>query len=407
MTHGRMKNTNSRAASLMARVSSAIAARNLLPAAAADEIGVTLNTLQRHLIGEHVRSDSQRKYEDWLAGRRRRRVFREPVMMPRADLSLPDSSEPEPVLPPAPERPHLVVDLFSGCGGLSLGFDLLEGGRWFRTVLAIDVMPAAVAVLNKNHGSAQGGLGVARLADLTEFLNEAEIVAFYLHHVVEVLRDTATRKRLYALGNGRLPHFLRRLHAIDAAFLEELAAARASSAYRRAYDALDKGVLGQTSVIGFHNALKLPRSARAKPSLPAVLWADVGEREGHPEAFPADIATTDFRFEAMALWNRELAELERRKSANGSGQLTSSARRISTFVAFAQSPAFEPVRRAWCGWQAARLALRNTTFNETAFGEALRHLYEESHPVTVPRIQPDRPRQDPQPPRGARARPRR
>lgn len=382
MTVGPMKKTNSPTASLLAKVSSAIASRNLLPAAAADEIGVTLNTLQRHLLGEHVRSDSQRKYEDWLAGRSRRRVFREPSLM-QVDLPIPEFVEPKPVLPTPPERPHLVVDLFSGCGGLSLGFDLLEGGGRFRTVLAIDVMPSPVAVFNRNHGPTQGRLGVARLADLTEFLNEAEFIAFYLHHVAEVLGDSTTRERLYALGNGKLRSFLRRLRATDSAFLEELAAARAAAAYRNAYDALDKGVLGQTSVIGFHNVLKLPRSSRVKAQLPAVLWADVSEREGHPETFPAEIAAADFRSEAMSLWERELAALERRKSASGRGQLTSSARRIGAFVAFARSPAFAPVREAWCRWQAARLALRNATFSEAAFNEALRHLYEDSHPVTV------------------------
>lgn len=135
-------------AEIMGRVSVAIAARRLGYREAAAEIGVTLNTLERHLTGEHVRYDSARKYEDWLAGRTERRsVFRHRNGHQQEALALPPPAEPEGPPPPPPGKPHLVVDIFSGCGGLSLGFDLFEGGRYFRTVLALDVQTAPVAVM--------------------------------------------------------------------------------------------------------------------------------------------------------------------------------------------------------------------------------------------------------------------
>jgi len=372
----------------MRQVAVAIAERKLSRKAAAAEIGVTLNTLERHLIGEHVRSDSARKYEDWLAGRvGRRKVFRQSIA-PRQEegLLLPAPSEPELAPPGPPQRPHLVVDIFSGCGGLSVGFDLLGKGAHFRTVLAMDVAPAPVAVMNRNfqhlHGDAEAV--TARVADLTEFLDETEVLAFYLDHVIRLYGDADTRSCMDALADGTFVNFLSALRAVDEAFLDELAAARESRAYRTAYDALDKGVLGQTSVIGFQDALKLPRAARGRPSLPSVIWADAAAKPtvtASPGAMPT--APADFLKEARELWERELAALEAKEKANGKGQLTSSARRIRAFAAFERSDAFAGVRDAWCRWRAARLSLRAMTFQNLEFARDLRALYEATYPVAV------------------------
>ena len=112
------------AGSLMARIKDAIAERGTTEKAAAVEIGVGLSTLQIHLAGEHVRSDSARKYEDWLAGRHAAsNVF---VLQKQEADAEPDLDREAP--PPSPAKPRLVVDIFSGCGGLSLGFDLFGAG---------------------------------------------------------------------------------------------------------------------------------------------------------------------------------------------------------------------------------------------------------------------------------------
>lgn len=388
MTATKRKLTTSDPADIMKRVSATIAMRSLTAKAAAVEIGVTLNTLERHLIGEHVRSDSARKYEDWLSGRvGRRKVFRQSDAPRQEGVTLELPLEPEVLLPTAPARPHLLVDIFSGCGGLSLGFDLLDGGNQFRTVLAMDIIPATVAVMNRNQATLHGddGAGVARLADLTEFLDETEVLAFYLDHVIRLHKDAETRRRIDALAGGTFPRFLSALRAVDEAFLDEMAAAREARAYRVAYDALDKGVLGQTSVIGFQDALKLPRAARVRPTLPPVIWADIAAAAPAParSGGAATIVPAKFLTEARELWERQLTTLEAKEKANGKGQLTSSARRIKAFAAFARSAAFSGVRDAWCRWRAARLALRAATFQTPEFPRELRALYEETYPVAV------------------------
>ena len=105
--------------SLMGRVAVEIAARSLVLPVAARQIGVSVGTLKKHLAGEHVRSDSALKYQDWLQGRATSFKFTssrssgvEEVFGETDRLSL----------LPEPSEPRLVVDIFSGCGGLA----------WFR-----------------------------------------------------------------------------------------------------------------------------------------------------------------------------------------------------------------------------------------------------------------------------------
>lgn len=372
---------------LMRRVSAAVEARGLGVSAAAALIGVGVATLRGHLRGEHVRSDSARKYEDWLAGRdsSQRRIFHHGAVEERR-REVP-ASEPA-VLPARPDRPHLVVDIFAGCGGLSLGFDLLAGGGFFRTVLALDIQQAPIDILNANHPSPVGAhTPVGRVVDLTEFLHEAEVVAFYLDHAIRLHGDRAARTRFDSLADGAFPRLLAGLTAIDAAFLEELAAARSGSAYREGLARLDKGSLLQTSVTGFHEKLKLPRTTARGSDLPAVIWSDLTSGATPDPGLAAEVARTqlaaDLARDAREVWDGELLALERKRESKGQGQLESSARRIGTFLAFAWSDAFAGVRDAWCRWRAARLALRIGTFGNPLFAPGLRKLYEASYPVSV------------------------
>lgn len=375
---------------LVRRVARAIEDRRLSPAAAAAQIGMSVGTLQGHLRGEHVRSDSARKYADWLAGKSAsdRVVFHRAEPRRRPKEALGSSTAVQAALPlgwrasaPPPTgrplKPHLVVDIFSGCGGLSLGFDLLGGGGFFRTVMALDVQPAAIAVLNRNHG----GKPVGRLVDLTEFLDETEVVTLYLDHVARLERDEETLARLHGLAEGRFAAFLRVLAAIDARFLADLGKVRSGAGFRTAYEALDRQALLQTAVVGFHDKLKLPRTSLRAPDLPSVIWTDVPKPEGSTPATEA--APERFLQQARETWDAQVRSLADRREANGRGQLGSSARRIAAFVEFLRSAAGRSTRDAWSRWQAARLALRVETFEDPAFAREVRELYEETYPVSV------------------------
>lgn len=366
---------------LMLRVRKAIEEQGIDERSAASAIGVTPNTLEGHLRGEHVRSDSARKYENWLSGRPRdQQVFAfSTTQRPSEDLS----PIAEQALPSCPERPWLVVDLFSGCGGLSLGFDLLgsgKGGRFFRTVLAIDNQAAPISVLNRNaERFGHSGFPVGQVVDLTEFANETEFLTFYLKHTAAVHEDNATAERLNKLANQAFRSFKSQIAAVDAAYLAELTTIRASDAWQRACDRLDKQALSQTSVIGFHEKLRLPRTGTRPPTLPPVLWTD-GE-EG-PSAVAVQ-APKDLMKSAGEDWDLEVSALEAKAEGVGRGQLTASARRVRSFVEFLHSPPFSQVRTAWCSWRARRATLRARLFDHEEFAQQLRKLYELTYPVSV------------------------
>lgn len=350
-----------RPGALMARVAAAIQERGLSLKGAAEAINVTLPTLQKHLAGEHVRSNSARKYENWLDGRAiDENVF---VLTPKAaEEEVSEVIEPaEGLLAAAPRVPRLVVDIFSGCGGLSLGFDLLASGTHFKTILAIDNQAAPIAVLNRNAELlGHHGRPVGRQMDLTEFMNEAEFLAFYIEHVAALRGDARTASRLHELADGAFPAFLSAIAATDSVYMSELTSARIAKSWRAALEKLDRQSLGQTSVIGFHDKLRLPRTSIKTPSMPIVLWHDASATvttEAH-EPDPALLSEAEWE------WDAEVATLSARQEASGRGQLSASARRVSAFVGLLHSKAMQPMRNAWTRWRARRLKLQANSVRE-------------------------------------------
>lgn len=362
----------------MSLVESEITSRGLSVSAAAALIGVGAPTLQKHLAGEYVRSDSAQKYSDWLSGRSSGRVFA--LHRPDATRTASADEAADEPLPFAPSAPALVVDIFSGCGGLSLGFDLLGGGRYFRTVLAIDNQEAPIAILNRNaegHGRERNEVG--RRVDLTEFSNEAEFLTFYVGHCARLHGDQRTERLLAGLCNRAFETFCEEVATVDARYLAELTKARASDAWRKELEALDRQSLGQTSVIAFHDRLRLPKPGTKAPVIPSVLW------EG--TATPTDGCRVAASRSALAAaeseWKAEVDVLRAKQGASGRGQLSASSRRVQSFFSFLTSDAFSPVKAAWKAWRARRLDLREKIFDDPQFSEAITDLYSKSYPVSV------------------------
>jgi len=376
MTKTPIRNVEAREANdIMARVATQIGVRGLTVRAAAEVIGVSTNTLEKHLAGEHVRSDSALKYANWLEGRGApQNIF---VLAPRDTVVETDA---EVALPPPPERPHLVVDIFSGCGGLSLGFDLLGDGRHFRTILAVDNQAAPIAVLNHNAAAfGHADIGPGRQMDLTEFTNEAEFLTFFLGHVATVEGDGSISRRLDGLANGAFPKFRAAIAVADAAYVHDLNMVRASAEWRAACEHLDRSALGQTSVLGFHDQMRLPRTSTKPTTLPAVLW---GDRDATPA--PSDMDAPAKLVRAMEReWDAAVAGLSARQDASGRGQLTASARRVSAYMQLLESKAMRPVRAAWTRWRARRVELRAGLFEDVTFNAELRALYTATCPVSV------------------------
>lgn len=362
----------------MSRVAMALVDRNLTLAVAAKAIGVGAQTLQNHLAGEHVRSDSARKYEDWLTGRAEDRNIFVLATRPPNQKSY---EEEELQVTATPQRPRLVVDIFSGCGGLSLGFDLLDSQRQFRTILAIDNQAAPIEVLNRNAQLMDAGKHpIGRRVDLTEFMNEAEFLAFYIQHVATVTEDKSLQKSLQSLCGKALPNFLAAIAAADQFFVTELDEIRAATAWREAYQILDRQALNQTSVVGFHERLRLPKPSLKSAVLPTVLWKSDGEVEAVNSPLNPD---PSFIKQARNEWDEVVANLSAKRHASGRGQLNASARRVRAFVTFLDSKGMSSVRMSWIKWRARRLTLRTRLFSDERFTAALNRLYAAECRVSV------------------------
>lgn len=352
---------------------------------AARAIGVTPGSLSKHLAGEYARSDSLAKYRAWVA-----RPTADSLSSPRAAVDtrveeIPSSSAESLEGPDCiPKDPHRVVDIFSGCGGLSLGFELAGNGELFRTVMAIDVEDAMVKVFNANHPSLAPESSIGQLADLSEFLNEAEVLAFYLDHLSRVERNELLKQELADLKPLSISGVRSQIQACDLLFLSRLEAARKRAAYVEAYAALPKSSLSQTSVTGFHSALKLPLPGTGRPGLQSALWGAPTECEKTPPPFAVPASVLKLcKAEARKKWNEELVKLRERADGAGSGQLASAARKISDSLQLIDSPAYAETKRAWEDWFSQRKALRQYFFENDKLLQKLRLIYSRGHQVQV------------------------
>jgi len=346
-------------------------------AEAARQIEVGSGTLSRHLSGAYVRSDSLAKYRRWLAGiAKPRRAAPKPAQLPlhaRRDNA-------DPIRPPAqrPARPHRVVDLFGGCGGLSLGFDLADGRGLFQTVLSVDLEEPMVRVFNDNHPVPAGRAPVARQADLAEFFNEAEVLAYFLDHLAAFEGDDALSRELDTMRPVGLGRLVALIQATDERFVAALTQARAGRAYLNAYAKVSRQQLGQTSVLGFHVALKLPQPGTGAPSFSPPLWGRTTRPAEAPTSstlVPDPKTIADARGQAELLWDVEIQKLRDRVMGSGSGQLVSSAQKIKAALTLLDKRAYSAVKGAWLTWRATRDALRRQFFDDESVLRQLRAIY--------------------------------
>jgi len=362
--------------SLIYRVGETIESRSLTLNAASAEIGVSSGTLKKHLSGEHVRSDSALKYQDWLAGKGSRNKS---FIAHTQNLSSEESSSSANTTSSPPEKPRFIVDVFSGCGGLSLGFDLLDQGRQFETILAIDADPSAIQVFNRNaYRQRATHAPVGRQTDLTEFRSETEFLVFFIDHTSCVLGDDVVSTRLYGLLNGAYGRFRADIAAADRQFISSLTRIWGTRLWRDAVNKAGRDSLTQTSVLAFQDRLKLPRFAAKMPYLPNILW-----REGCATAGAVFVPLENFVKAAAEEWEQEKVKLQKGRGATSDSHPSVSARRISSFLGLLESSEFSILKAEWVKWRACRLQLGTVLFGDEDFARDVRNLYQSSYPVSV------------------------
>lgn len=362
---------------------------------AAKLIGVTAGSLKRHLSGQYVRSDSIARYRAWLDGHAR--------VGKRVQLSLADMKASRRVRTNGPDlltervlcqerptrfRPYFVVDLFSGCGGMSLGFDAFEEGKVFQTVMALDIDDAMVRAFNRNamHSTSLAGR-VCRRVDLSQFLNETEVLAFYLDHLNKSGLTPDLSLKLENLPVMGLQEFKRQISVLDQTFLGRLLRIRSTPAFRREFSNLMVNALGQTSVVGFHDSLCLPLTSGGAPSLGPLIWHegetnDKVHAEHHTDDRPF-VMERAISNELAQSWENEVDKLRVKANGTAQGQLASSAGRVAAFLRFLETPPMREIRREWLAWRSERDSLRLEMFKNKETSRALNSSYTDDLRVDV------------------------
>jgi site-specific DNA-cytosine methylase len=287
------------------------------------------------------------------------------------------------LLPPdqCPSSPWNVVDLFAGCGGLSLGFDLHAGGSCFRTVLAMDIEQPMIDVFNANaHGRPVAEHGVAQRVDVEQFSTDAEILAYYLDHVASLRDDKSLRSALESLPAGSLGDFTDRIRTLDATFRQQLRALRATEEWRSACQEAPPNTFSQTSIEEFHRRIQLPLVGNRWVDHP-VLWTGTPAARTPTRGRISEGALT----KAEAAWDSAIQRLAFRTTSTRNALPAKARSKITTFLTLVQTPAFQRARELWTNWWARRWALRHRFFEEHAGAmlEALRELYDDEYRAHV------------------------
>lgn len=159
-----------------------------------------------------------------------------------------------------------ILDIFSGCGGFSVGFHHAVRDR-FETVLALDNQIAAVNVFNENFARAQSP--VAACVDVAEFSCSTEILAYYLAALNSRAQDDVLSSELSRLG---LRHFADRLAVLDEVHRSSAATLATSPGFKLAFRSLPDRERYSSLFSEFLTRYKFPTFAATKVEQARMLW---------------------------------------------------------------------------------------------------------------------------------------
>ena len=274
------------------------------------------------------------------------------------------------------EKETKIVDLFCGCGGLSLGFELYEDHP-FRVVLGLDIDGAALRCFNDNHPHVNGLFSTARNCDLTWFSHPAEVLLYYLVHYADWAPDPELEASLRS-GEFAVHEFLAALKREDQNYNDQVAEITASDEYLADFRVVDPKIfsIGICKAFFTRMGIRLPRGNSAWKAN-NQLWQEEYQRLSIPEAKfnPSDLPpyVSAITKQIQHLWQTEAEKLNQASQKKGRGQNASVAPRLRTFMAFLGTSTGQRLRDIWKQWRAKRDALRALYCNTHAQG--LRQLY--------------------------------
>lgn len=287
----------------------------------------------------------------------------------RADAHLPPPVE-------GPGAPLAALDLFCGCGGLGLGFELLDKPVRYEIVLAIDNSRPALGCFNANHVRPEGTVTTGRLCDVTWFKHPTEVLLYYMIHLA-LWRPEPSLLSAMDGREGRLRSFLGTLRQLDASLDEQLAKLGESTDYSTGLERVEGLVFNLAITKAFLGRLGLASLRRPSLSAASTPWR---EEYIHPAlARPAMAAAQlpaplpELAQAAETTWSAEVGRLEEASGKAGRGQHVVVGPRVRRLVDFLKSKPGVELGRRWIAWRALRDSARARFCEEIE--SDLRHLY--------------------------------
>lgn len=281
------------------------------------------------------------------------------------------------------DKPLLkVVDLFSGCGGLSIGFDSYKsstGEKVFETVLAIDNWKPAIEVLCQNHSetiSKKNSIG--RVADLTWFDHPSEALLYYLNHYSIYKNDTDLLKNLRKIG---LNDFFASLKALDTTFMNQLSIHAQNQKHIDAFSKVDKKVFTLALCKTVMKKLHLSSIKTPELDIPSLPWAIESMQFKSTCVNNKKHKEEKFLQSAQESWDRIVQLIINSSNSKGRGQHKGNAVKMCSLASYFQSSAGLQLKEIWTNWYSSRIALR-ADFCLNSY-DALKELYRDNRRVSV------------------------
>lgn len=273
------------------------------------------------------------------------------------------------------------VDLFSGCGGLSLGFELANGNTTFDEILAIDNDPAVIRCFNDNFRSGEDE-PVGRVADVNWFNHPSEILLYYLLHFCGLKRDQDLSVALQDLG---VPKFLADVLVIDSDFKTALATLTKSSTYLADWKLVNPEAVKLAITKSFTKRLGIDALPNVTLNRTPLLWEyeyNLLSDTTRSSAVAVSAATQALLSKnAHVIWDNEIEKLSDAAQRTGRGQHVVVNTRVQDLLRFLAGPSGQALRDIWTEWRGRRDAAK-AEFCLSIDAE-LRELYDDDREVCL------------------------
>ncbi|MBB5042632.1 DNA cytosine methyltransferase [Shinella fusca] len=250
-----------------------------------------------------------------------------------------------------------IIDLFSGAGGITCGFEGTIDKINFKTVLGLDIDPSAISIYNDNFGTRapNAKVNIGRKVDLNWFAHASEIRLFYLVHLALTGADDPLLAQLNALN---VDDFLLSIQQCDRDFSERFATLADGPKYKSAINGSMRGSTSTALVKNLMGKLGLTSLVSPRPALGHLPWSEEYQHARGRRPLSAPDIDAEISKSMQELWDTQVQSLLDASEKTGRGKLKDNASKVSDVVAFLRSPQGAALGQLWVQWRATRETIR-------------------------------------------------